>query len=175
MTNTRFDINIEQIASQLKVYEGTIMRLSEYFGLNVYDFTVDGRISSKAILTEDFIRFLEDNEGFYKKYHDDYYAQKNPATIAKTLNRSLDEITDYLITKYPDFFEDEVFKPSSEKNMKYISSYEIDFELGNQDRLNMNTLGKVAWHLGFKQQMVIDQLRVNARNRKLSKKQLISA
>jgi hypothetical protein len=91
------------------------------------------------------------------------------------LNRSLDEITHYLIAKYPDFFENGVFKPTSEKSMKYISSYEIDFELGNQDRLNMNTLGKVAWHLGFKQQMVIDQLRVNARNRKLSKKQLISA
>ena len=175
MINNRIEVNIEQIASQLKIYEGTIMRLSEYFGLNVYEFTVDGRISSKALLTEDFIRFLEDNEGFYKKYHDDYYAQKNPEVIAKTLNRDIEEIREYFLQKHPEFFEGGVFKPSAEKSMKYISSYEIDFELGNQDRLNMNTLGKVAWHLGFKQQMVIDKLRLNARNRKLSKKQLISA
>jgi len=157
------EVTIEQIALKLKVYEGTVMRLSEYLGIQVYDLTVDSRIGSKAILMDPFVKFLEDNGNFYKKYHDDYHAQKTPQIIAETISRDIDMVNEFMINRFPDFYEDGVFKESCEKDLKYVSSYEIDFRLGNGNRINMNSLGKVAWHLGFKQQMMIDQMKAAAR------------
>jgi len=157
------EVTIEQVALRLKVYEGSVMRLSEYLGIQVYDLTVDSRIGSKAILTDHFVNFLEDNANFYKKYHDDYHTQKTPLIISKTINRDLDMVNEFLINRFPDSYENGIFKESAKKNLKYVSSYEIDFRLGNGNRINMNSLGRVAWHLGFKQQMIIDQMKADAR------------
>lgn len=157
------EVTIEQIALKLKVYEGTVMRLSEYLGLQVYDLTVDSRIGSKAVLTNRFVKFLEDNANFYKKYHDDYHAQKTPEIIAATISRDVNLVNEFMIGRFPDFYENGEFKPSCVKDLKYVSSYEIDFRLGNGNRINMNSLGKVAWHLGFKQQMIIDDMKAEAR------------
>ena len=163
------EVTIEQIALKLKVYEGTVMRLSEYLGIQVYDLTVDSRIGSKAVLTDQFVKFLEDNGNFYKKYHDDYHTQKTPEIIAATISRELDMVNEFMIGRFPDFYENGEFKSSCEKDLKYISSYEIDFRLGNGNRINMNSLGKVAWHLGFKQQMIIDQMKADARTMRNNK------
>lgn len=160
------ETTIEQIALKLKVYEGTIMRVSEYLGIHVYDQTVGSIISSKAVLHEDFIHFLDANSDFYKRYHDDYHAQKNPDIIAKTINRNPETVMDYMKVHYKEFFDSEMFKPECEKELKYVSSYEIDFKMGSESSLNTNALGVVPWHLGFKQQMLIEHLKTNARLRR---------
>lgn len=160
------EVTIENIALRMKVYEGTILRLSEYFGIHVYDQTIGALTGSKAILSESFVSFLEDNSNFYKKYHDDYHSAKNPEIIAETLNREVKLVHEFMKNRFPEFYENGKFKSSCEKDLKYISSYEIDFRLGNGNRINMNSLGKIAWHLGFKQQMIIDKLKAEARERK---------
>ena len=158
------EITIEQIALKLKVYEGTIMRVSEYLGIQVYDLTADSRIGSKAVLTPQFVSFLEHNASFYKKYHDDYHVQKTPEIMAEAINRDVNLVHEFLQNRFPDFYENGSFKSACSKDLKYISSFEIDFRLGNGNRINMNSLGKVAWHLGFKQQMIIDQMKTEARS-----------
>ena len=151
-------VSIETMVTKLKIYEGILMRLCEYLGINVYDQTVDSRISTKAVLNDRFVRFLEENRDFFKRYHDDYYKSKTPELIAQTINRATNEIEDFLNKEYPDFFESGKFIPEKEGKLKYLSSYEIDFKLGNQKRINTNMLGVAAWHLGLKQQMVIEHL-----------------
>ncbi len=163
-------MTIEEIALKLKVYEGTIIRLSEYFGLFIYDHTTESRISSKAMLNSSMVNFLEDNSNFYKKYHDDYHAQKTPEVIAQTINRDFKLVDDFLQEKFPEFYENGKFKEAAKKDLKYVSSYEIDFRLGSGNRINMNTLGRIAWHLGFKQQMIIDQMKSEIRLAKAPKK-----
>jgi hypothetical protein len=154
----KMEVTIEDITVKLKIYEGILMRLCEYLGVNVYDQTLDSRICAKAVLNERFVRFLEENRDFFKRYHDDYYKAKTPSEIASTINRRLEIVDKYLQKRFPECFEDGKFVESTEKKLKYVSSYEIDFELGNQQRINMNALGVTAWHLGLKQQMIIDLL-----------------
>ena len=152
------EVTIEAVTVKLKIYEGILMRLCEYLGVNVYDQTIDSRISAKAVLNDRFVRFLEENRDFFKRYHDDYYKAKTPEEIAKTINRRTQVVEHYLKKEFPECFEKGVFNRGTTKRLKYVSSYEIDFELGNQQRINMNSLGVTAWHLGLKQQMVIDRL-----------------
>lgn len=151
-------VSIETMVTKLKIYEGILMRLCEYLGINVYDQTIDTRIGVKAVLNDRFVRFLEENRDFFKRYHDDYYKSKTPSLIAETINRKPQEVKAFLMEEYPDLFEKGKFIPQKEAKLKYISSYEIDFKLGNQKRINTNVLGVAAWHLGLKQQMVIENL-----------------
>ncbi len=151
-------VSIETMVTKLKIYEGILMRLCEYLGINVYDQTIDSRISSKAVLNDRFVRFLEENRDFFKRYHDDYYRSKSPEVIAQTINRKTQEVEEFLMVEFPDFFNQGKFIQEKENKLKYFSSYEIDFKLGNQKRINTNMLGVAAWHLGLKQQMVIENL-----------------
>ncbi|MGB1004090.1 MAG: hypothetical protein ACPGVC_07675 [Salibacteraceae bacterium] len=160
------EVTIEDITLKLKIYEGILMRLCEYLGVNVYDQTLDSRIGPKAILNQRFVKFLEENRDFFKRYHDDYYKAKSPTEIAQTINRKPVLIMEYIKKKYPECFTNGKFDKDKTKKLKYVSSYEIDFELGNQQRINMNTLGVTAWHLGLKQQMIIDLLNAQAGMRK---------
>lgn len=152
------EITIEYITNKMKIYEGILMRLCEYLGVNVYDQTLDSRISAKAVLNERFVKFLEENKDFFKRYHDDYYKAKTPEEMANTINRRSEIITSYLQKKFPECFEDGKFDESQTRKLKYVSSFEIDFELGNRKKINTNVLGVAAWHLGLKQQMVIESL-----------------
>lgn len=132
--------SIESITIKLKIYEGTLIRLCEYLGVNLYDQTLDCRMGAKAILSDYFVQFLEENKDFYKRYHDDYYSTKTPEKIASTINRDVETVIDYLYRKFPDWNRLES-KGSAIKKFKYISSFEIDFDLGleqHPDILNMD-------------------------------------
>mgnify|MGYP000209275137 CR=1 FL=1 len=90
------DVTIEEVTLKLKIYEGILIRLCEYLGINVYDQTIDCRISPKAVLNNRFVRFLEENRDFFKRYHDDYYKAKSPIEIAQTLNRNPEIVINYI-------------------------------------------------------------------------------
>ena len=152
---------IEEVTVYLKIYEGTLMRLCELLGIHLYDQTLDTKISGKAILNDRFIHFLEENKDFFKRYHDDYYKSKNPIDIAATINRKLEDINIYLLKEFPECFNQGIFNEHLSKKLKYVSSYEIDFLLGDLKDVNMNSLGVAAWHLGLKQQMIIDELNMS--------------
>ncbi len=152
------EFTIEQISKKLQIYDVILIRICAYLGVHVYDQTVDSNIGSKAVLKGAFVKFLEENASFFKRYHDDYYATKDPEIIAATINRKKSVVNKYLVNLYPDYFSKEVFKPECSKKLKYISSFEIDFAIGNSSTLNRNPLGKSTWHLGMKQQMVIERL-----------------
>ncbi|MFT4754105.1 MAG: hypothetical protein ACI85Q_001661 [Salibacteraceae bacterium] len=157
------EVTIEDITLKMKIYEGVLMRLCEYLGVNVYDQTLDSRINSKAVLNIRFVRFLEENKDFFKRYHDDYYKSKTPEQIAFTINRKLQVVDHYLKKEFPECYAKGKFNMQAAKRLKYVSSFEIDFELGSQQRINMNSLGVTAWHLGLKQQMTIDRLNLSVR------------
>ena len=152
------EFTIEQISKKLQIYDGILIRVSAYLGVHVYDQTVDSNIGTKAVLNEDFVKFLEENASFFKRYHDDYYSVKDPETIASTINRKNSVVKKYLLKLYPNYFSEKEFIPECNKKLKYISSFEIDFAIGSSNSLNMNSLGKSIWHLGMKQQLVIDRL-----------------
>lgn len=151
--------NIESITTKLKIYEGTLIRLCEYLSINLYDQTLEGRMGSKAILKMPFVRFIEENRDFYKRYHDDYYISKTPEEIANTINRKFSTVENYLQRKYPECFDvNKVFIPSMMKKLKYVSSYEIDFEVGGEIDPDILQMGATTWHIGIKQKKVIDLL-----------------
>lgn len=156
------EATIEKISKSLRIYEGILIRISEYLGIHVFDQTIDSNIGSQAVLNSDFVRFLEENASFFKRYHDDYYSSKDPGQIALTINRDKQVVNRYLKKKYPEFFTNDKFDEKFCKKLKYISSYEIDFAIGSSPKVNMNRLGVPIWHLGMKQKMVIDRL--NARS-----------
>ena len=162
------EVTVELVTTRLKIYEGILVRLCEYLGVNVYDQTLGHRIGPKAVLNERFVHFLLENGEFFKKYHDDYYKAKGPDEIAHTINRRPEVIIQYLQSKYPTCFNDGNFNWEMTNKLKYVSSYEIDYELGNQKKINTNALGVTAWHLGMKQQMVIDRLNMTVLQQNLS-------
>jgi hypothetical protein len=152
------EFTVEQISKKLQIYDGILIRVSAYLGVQVYDQTVDSNIGSKAVLKDSFVRFLVENASFFKRYHDDYYSVKSPETIASTIHRKESVVKKHLLQLYPNYFINEEFIPECGKKLKYISSFEIDFAIGNSSTLNMNSLGQSVWHLGMKQQLVIDRL-----------------
>ena len=154
------EYSIIQLATHIKIYESTLMRLCQAFGIDIYDYTVGFRMGNNAIVNQKLSKFVIDNSGFFKKYHDDYYRPKSPQLIAEILNRSEQEIIEYLIDMHPACFTDDGFIAGAESKLKYVSSFEIDFEIGTATDLNMNRLGMIVWHLGYKQKTIVDQLKL---------------
>lgn len=141
------------------------MRTCELLGLHLYDQTTDFFISKAASLNKPFVTFLLENKFFFKSYHDDYYLPKTPCLIAETINRDEHSVEKYLKENHPNCYLHGVFLKGSEIKLKYVSSFEIDFTLGDGKRININSLGFPAWHLGLKQIHIIDSL--NKKDHKL--------
>lgn len=155
------EVTIEALSSRLKIYEGIMVRVCKYLGIQLYDQTLDSRIGGKAVLKSSIIHFIEENHDFFKKYHDDYYLAKTPEQIAFTINRHPEIVNEYLVQQFPKCFENGVFIPEKKDVLKYMSSYEVDFDIGNETKVNNSLLGVTTWHLGFKQQIVVERLNRN--------------
>ena len=67
-------------------------------------------------------------------------------------------INDYLQKKYPRCYINGVFALGANKHLKYVSSYEIDYEIGVDNSDKVESLGALAWHLGLKEKGYIDKL-----------------
>lgn len=154
------EYSIQKLSSEIKVYESTLVRLCGAFGIEIYDFTIGSRMGENAIIQPELVSFIKVNSDFFKKYHDDYYRPKSPQKISEILNRDLKEVKEYLIDEYPECFEKNEFISEKETVLKYVSSYEIDFELGTTSDLNMNRLGMIVWHLGYKQKTIVDRMKL---------------
>ena len=107
------------ITYHLGLKQSTVRRFCNDFRIEAKDqFIGEGFISS-SILKQEFIEFLKENIEFLRKYQQDYYSDKNPWEIAKTINRNVNEIETYLKEQYPQYYEDGKIKLESKKLFKF--------------------------------------------------------
>lgn len=132
---------IGSVTWHLGLRQSTVIHFCHDFKINLNDQIIgDGYISS-SIFKVKFIEFLKRNKEFLSKYQWDYYSDKTPTGIAKTINRNIKEIEHYLKREYPQFFKNGIFNTESRYPLRYVSSYKIDFELGkNYDFLQIDTI-----------------------------------
>ncbi len=132
---------IGQVAWKLKIRLATIRHFCEDFGIKLSSH-FDGEpyeFCNYQNLSEEFIDYLEKNQEFLNKYEADYYSDKTPESIAKTINRDKDQVINFLNRYHPDFFLEGEFNMNQKYPLRYISSFKIDKELGGDySFLNLN-------------------------------------
>ena len=150
--------SIDNILKRLQINEGMLKRSCEDLGINVYDQTQRYDLSVKAVLKKMFVDFVYDNETFFKSYQEDYYLPKCPESIAKKINRNVNEVTNYLYKEYPRCFIAGKFGLSASNRLKYVSSYEIDYQMELEEQGDNLRMDFVTWHLGYRQKTIVDKL-----------------
>jgi hypothetical protein len=152
------EATIQEVTKNIQVNSGMLKRLCEHLGIHLYDQTINYNFGDRAILNDKFVRFISKNKSFFKNYQDDYYKPKCPKSIALTINRNVKEVDDYLKEKFPYCYVNGVFGLGANKHLKYISSYEIDYEISLKESEEARKLGALAWHLGLNQKMMVENM-----------------
>jgi transitional endoplasmic reticulum ATPase len=115
------------IAYKIGVRQATIDHFSFDFGIDVKDYQSFNTESQKFELEQDFIDWLIYNQDLLRAYEEDYYSEKTIESISKKIDKEVILVKKYLIDYFPNNFKEGALI----SNLKYISSFKIDFYLGN--------------------------------------------
>tara|TARA_R110002050_G_scaffold97893_3_gene203430 strand:+ start:4298 stop:4864 length:567 start_codon:yes stop_codon:yes gene_type:complete len=149
---------IEQLTAELHVNEGVLVRICKYLGIEIYDQTIGYQMGKDAVVQHNLVRFLLQNKSFIQNYQTDYYIRKSPHSIAAAIDRPVMEVTNFLKTEYPRCFINGKFGLNASKLLKYVSSYEIDYEMEIAESPELSYMNHATWHLGIKQKKIIDEI-----------------
>lgn len=149
---------IDQLLQRCKINEGMLRRSCGHLGIHLNDQTIGHYFGRKSILKPHFVRFITGNLHFFKQYQTDYYRAKCPESLANEIDRDPKVIYKYLKQHYPICFTNEKFEPSSSRYLKYVSSYEIDYDLGLNNGAGTNKLSALSWHFGLNKKSILDEI-----------------
>lgn len=125
---------LSSVAFHIKVNQATIKHFCKGFDID-YNKQVEGKQLCeykvyRDILKVEFINYLVKNKSFLQKYEGDYYKDKTPEIIGKTVNQHIKVIDMYLKCNYKKYYPKGVFTATDRYTLRYVSSYVIDYELG---------------------------------------------
>jgi hypothetical protein len=79
-------------------------------------------VDKDSYLSPNFVYFLMENKTFIRMYDLDYYSNKTVEIISNKIGRKEQEIEEY--------FQSQKYKIDTKYPYRYLSSYKIDYELG---------------------------------------------
>lgn len=123
---------VNEIAKIINIRQVSIRHFCSDFKINLFEHIEEnGYFASYSHIKIDFANYLLSIKDFLFEYDEDYYSDKSVEYIAKKTNRSIDDINIYLIKHYPHYYNSKgIFTPLKNYTLRYISSYQIDFNLG---------------------------------------------
>jgi len=132
---------LSSVAFQVGVRQSTIKHFCNGFDINYADQVEDQLLCEfsmyRDVLKVEFVDYLIKNKNFIRKFETDYYNDKTPEIIAKTVKQHIKVIDMYLKCNYKKYYPKGVFVPADKYTLRYVSSYVIDYELGgNYNFLN---------------------------------------
>lgn len=119
----------------------SIKHFCNHFEIDLRQQFLNGYIIGHSVMKDNFVKYMIKNGEFLLKYEKDYYSDKSPIIIAQTINREVETVEKFLLQKYPQFFIGNVFNEKIKRPFRYISSFKIDLDLGeNYEFLKFNVL-----------------------------------
>lgn len=120
------DNTFSSVTTQLGLRLSSVRYFLRDFGI----FSETHLLVGSRVLSQLFVDYLKKYSKFLLEYQSDYYSDKSPDIIAKTINRDVDEVLVFLIKTYPQYFDNKVFNKHMKYPFRYISSYGIDYLMG---------------------------------------------
>lgn len=163
-------MNIGDIASEAKTRMATIQHFLKFTGIPLEKCFADSsnRSFNYKTLDEKVEKLLLDNVEFIRKFDEDYYSDRTVDEIAEKIDRSKEDVLNYLKENYPKYYEKRNDAPIWKLGHRYISSYAIDKGLGgdyshlalsnyamdNDEEIAKLQSGDDSWAIGYEDVMM---------------------